>query len=403
MAANICTGCGFQRDGEVQGTYCPRCGTLFEAGPDLSGNKDWTALDPSLTPAAATDRSPKFHTLQFLGTAREYFRIWVVNTCLTIVTVGIYAAWAKVRTRQYFYINTRLTDHPFHFLGRPTAILKGNIILGAGFLIYLVARGIDPVHAGTIFSLFYLVLPYLVYKSLRFNTRYSAFRNVRFGFQGTAGESYLVYLLLPFLIPFTLAAIVPYWEFRRKKYLFDNLTFGTTRARFSGKPGYFYRTYIKIALIPVAVIFLLAMGAVFIIPVMGRFLPMHRAAPQWSFMVIPVIFSAVPLFIITIVQQALYVHVTNYCWGETRMGDLRFQSTLKVWPLIWIRLSNIVAVLFTAGLLIPWAKIRRFKYVADHFTVISEETLDVFSAASEPEVNALGDAATDFFDIGFGL
>lgn len=35
----------------------------------------------------------------FTGSAGEYFRIWIVNIALSIVTLGIYSAWAKVRTK----------------------------------------------------------------------------------------------------------------------------------------------------------------------------------------------------------------------------------------------------------------------------------------------------------------
>lgn len=46
----------------------------------------------------------------FTGTGSEYFRIWIVNLLLSIVTLGIYSAWAKVRRMKYFYRNTRLND-----------------------------------------------------------------------------------------------------------------------------------------------------------------------------------------------------------------------------------------------------------------------------------------------------
>ncbi|HEX8601991.1 MAG TPA: DUF898 family protein, partial [Pseudoduganella sp.] len=39
---------------------------------------------------------------EFTATGGEYFRIWIVNLLLTIVTLGIYSAWAKVRRNQYF-------------------------------------------------------------------------------------------------------------------------------------------------------------------------------------------------------------------------------------------------------------------------------------------------------------
>ena len=35
--------------------------------------------------------------LEFRGNGYEYFRIWIVNILLTIMTLGIYSAWAKVR------------------------------------------------------------------------------------------------------------------------------------------------------------------------------------------------------------------------------------------------------------------------------------------------------------------
>jgi uncharacterized membrane protein YjgN (DUF898 family) len=54
--------------------------------------------------------------LRFTGQAGEYFRIWIVNVCLSIVTLGIYSAWAKVRRKRYFYGNTLLKDAAFEYL-----------------------------------------------------------------------------------------------------------------------------------------------------------------------------------------------------------------------------------------------------------------------------------------------
>ena len=46
--------------------------------------------------------------LQFTGKAGEYFKIWIVNLCLSVLTLGIYSAWAKVRRKRYFYGSTLL-------------------------------------------------------------------------------------------------------------------------------------------------------------------------------------------------------------------------------------------------------------------------------------------------------
>ena len=40
--------------------------------------------------------------LSFNGSGMEYFKIWIVNVLLTIITLGLYHPWAKVRNHRYF-------------------------------------------------------------------------------------------------------------------------------------------------------------------------------------------------------------------------------------------------------------------------------------------------------------
>jgi len=70
----------------------------------------------------------KKESIQFSGLAQEYFSIWIVNLFFTVVTLGIYSAWAKVRNKRYFYGHTRVHKHNFEYLATPTQILKGRII-----------------------------------------------------------------------------------------------------------------------------------------------------------------------------------------------------------------------------------------------------------------------------------
>ncbi|MBW1865812.1 MAG: DUF898 family protein [Deltaproteobacteria bacterium] len=35
---------------------------------------------------------------EFSGSGSEYFKIWLVNIILSVITIGIYSAWAKVRS-----------------------------------------------------------------------------------------------------------------------------------------------------------------------------------------------------------------------------------------------------------------------------------------------------------------
>src|SRR5438105_15668074 len=113
--------------------------------------------------SAASDIVP----LRFTGRAGEYFRIWIVNICLSIVTLGIYSAWAKVRRKRYFYGNTLLGDSAFEYLADPKAILKGRV------LVLVIWAGLSMVQnygvPGVIGLASRIFVPELVISAARFN------------------------------------------------------------------------------------------------------------------------------------------------------------------------------------------------------------------------------------------
>ena len=78
--------------------------------------------------------------IRFSGSAGEYFKIWIVNIALTVVTLGIYSPWAKVRKLRYFYTNTSLEDGHFDYHANPKAILYGRLI-AVGMLVIYYATG----------------------------------------------------------------------------------------------------------------------------------------------------------------------------------------------------------------------------------------------------------------------
>jgi hypothetical protein len=193
------------------------------------------------------------YVFRFRGTAGEYFRIWIVNLFLTVITLGVYAAWAKVRTRRYIWANIDLAGHPFTFHGKPAAILRGNVIIAVLFTAYIAMERFDPAFAGVLFVVFTFVFPFLVCKSLRFNAHNTSYRNIRFHFQGSLRESYETYLLFAGIVPFTLFIFFPAWQFYKKRFFFNNLAYGTTESSFDGRKGSFYKAYLLATVLGVAV------------------------------------------------------------------------------------------------------------------------------------------------------
>ena len=156
-------------------------------------------------PASASVTTPTDYPVRFVGTGSEYFRIWIVNLLLTIVTFGIYSAWAKVRRLKYMYRNTQIAESSFDYHGSPIAILKGRLIA----LVLLIAYNFSfefSLIAGVItLTLLAAIFPWLIRQSLRFRARYSSYRGIHFQFIGGLTEIYLIAApLIFFIVPFAL-------------------------------------------------------------------------------------------------------------------------------------------------------------------------------------------------------
>src|ERR1041384_3817097 len=80
----------------------------------------------------------------FTGNASEYFGIWIVNVLLTIVTLGIYSAWAKVRRNRYFYGNTVIADRAFEYHATGKQIFIGRLIVVGFFIVTNILTTIFP-------------------------------------------------------------------------------------------------------------------------------------------------------------------------------------------------------------------------------------------------------------------
>ncbi len=341
------------------------------------------------------------YAFRFTATAGEYFRIWIVNLFLTVITLGVYAAWAKVRTRRYIWANINLAGHPFTFHGRPVAILRGNVIIAALFIAYVAMDRFEPSFTGILVILFAFVFPFLVIKSLRFNAHNTSYRNIRFHFLGTLRESYETYLLFAGIIPFTLFLFFPAWQFYKKRFFFNNLAYGTTESSFAGRKGPFYKAYFLAVILGFVVFVGLASLAAFGI---------HRlttgSAVEWG--PLKVIYSLFFTYllgaaILYTLQAFVYSITMNHCWERTQLGEVRFVSTFKARRLLFIRITNMAAIFCSLGLLIPWARIRRTRYIVENLAVVTARGFDGFASRDASDTTAVGDAATDFVDIEIGL
>lgn len=343
-------------------------------------------------------RSERF---TFTGSGSEYFRIWIVNLLLTIVTIGIYSAWAKVRRTRYFYDSTRVAGSSFEYHGNPVAILKGRLVAVAFFAAYNVAFSISSLLGFAMLGILVLVMPWLLWKSMQFKLYNSSYRGIRFGFRGTLGKVYFVFLLLPIFAMFTLYLLAPFAHQRLKKFQHGESRFGATHFSFHAGPGKFYKTYLIgffILFTGVAAIgfaFGGAMAGLFAAGVGKKADPATFAAAMvFIFALYTWIFLCFPLFL-TMIQ--------NLIWNNTRLAGHQFSSEMKWTRMTFIMVTNIIGIILTLGLFIPFAQIRSMKYRVESMSLMPNDSLDNFIADSKEKVSATGEGMADLLDFDLSL
>ena len=193
----------------------------------------------------------KITPIIFKGKASEYFGIWIVNLLLSLVTLGVYSAWAKVRRKKYFYNNTLIDNVGFDYHANPIAILKGRIIALILFALYVYGKGSSPILAGILVLLFFVFLPWLIVRGSIFNSRNTSHRGLRFDFVGTVNKAARVFIGLPMLTIFTLGLIWPYIAHEKSQFLMSNHRFGLSQFEMRRVVKGFYKIYLIVFLLPV--------------------------------------------------------------------------------------------------------------------------------------------------------
>jgi uncharacterized membrane protein YjgN (DUF898 family) len=391
---------------------------------------DTTGLEEA-GPQAATPAAPaaaRRCRLRFTGTGKEYFGIWIVNLLLTIATLGIYSAWAKVRKMQYFYRNTRLDGSVFDYHGNPVAILKGRLLALAIVAVYQFALPLLGVFGLIPFLAVMAAVPWLLDQSYRFRLHNSSYRGLRLRFAAPLWQAYLIFgvPLLLLLMPAALIAsglgadpqqprfglafmllgagylalglLWPYLHFSLKRWQHRHAFYGTAATDFLAGAGSFYGPYLVAAILMVGVVAVWAViGAAF-----GSAAAGHARSHGWTGVAMAwALLSYVPLLSIA---PFISARIQNTVWYGTRVGDVGFSSEVRAGRLIAITLSNLLMIVVTLGLLIPFAVMRLMKYKIESIEVLDADAMQRFeSQAGEAPVGATGEGAMDVMDLDFGL
>jgi uncharacterized membrane protein YjgN (DUF898 family) len=372
--------------------------------------------------------------IRFTGSGSEYFRIWIVNLLLVLVTLGLYFPWAKVRRLRYFYGNTLVAGEPLGFHGNPKKMFKGFVLVGVLFGLYSVAGNFSPT-AGLIAFLIVVVLwPALFKSAMQFRMANTSWRGLQFRFCGTLAGAYRA--SIPLFVPgilivclhvlqlgaaitpttfgLALGAILlatlllaPWLLWNLKKFQHNNYAFTSLQTSFRASPGSFYRIGFQAIGIGILAVFsgvvVMAIcawlgGVNFDTNAIAKKNPLHIA-----FIVIAGTTVAY-LAVFLVIKPFAVSRTQNLVWTQTGNASFRFVSMLSFKSLLWMTLKNWVLIVFTLGLYWPFASIALTRLRVESVSVITSVEVDTLvSQIKATEGEAAGDAAGDFFELDVGL
>jgi uncharacterized membrane protein YjgN (DUF898 family) len=346
-----------------------------------------TAAETSAASAASvapTSAPLRRLSLRFTGAGAEYFRIWIVNLALSFLTLGVYSAWAKVRTQQYFYRHTWLEGSSFEYLADPRQILKGRSLLVLLLALAFALQAVFPLASVPLVLLLAVLTPWAVVLSMGFRARNSAYRNVTFGFSCSLGHAYRVYMLGYWMLLLTCGFFHPTVRWQRAQLVVESTRYGSEPLRWNTSSESYYGCYVKTLLLGLPAVLLSIWPPSFGLgtPVWGR----------W--------FASALFLVPTVYMRARF---ENLLYGGIVLGPHSLSSRQELMPLLGIYATNSVAVLATLGLAIPWAKVRLARYRIERLMLHARGELDVQADSGASIHGGYGDAAVDLGGVDLGL
>ncbi|HBP87329.1 MAG TPA: YjgN family protein [Nitrospirales bacterium] len=353
-----------------------------------------------------SDLSPNHHPI-FWGRGRTLFGIFLVNTFLTLITLGLYSFWGRVRIRQFLSSQTSFARARFSYHGTPQELLKGwsKALLVFGFpyaflnfvplLWNQIPTWIPNALAGTMVLCF---IPIAVVGSNRYRLSRTSLGTIRFSFRGHVNKYMKIWVIGTLLTLLTAGIYYPFFENARRKFLVAHSYFGNRPFTYTGTGSGLLRIYAKaLAFTGLIVIVLIGISAG------PDGLPgvIHWPSENWQDLFFNSMFIT---GLLTLILPWFYLQVAKqrYQWNHSDFGDAHFQFSASTWNLMELRITNFLLLILTFGLAWPWVQVRNLQFLYYHlnlqgpldFQRIQQEALDA---------SPTGEELAGYFDAGFDL
>ena len=434
----VCQSCS--HDNRDQARFCGRCGGPLNeqasAQAPPAQRQQHNLDESSPTPPVGTHAQDN-HRLSWHGSILSLLGIFVVNLLLTLLTLGLYRFWAKVRVRRYLLSQIEFEADRFAYHGQGKELLMG-------FLKVLVVFGIPYALLGSIpvvlpqnpttqlivallsLALGFIFVPIATVGVRRYRLSRTSWRGIRFSFRGTPSAFLKLVLKGSLFSLVTLGAYYPWFMIERQRFLVSHSYCGNHAFQFDGRGRDLWQSYMLLfaaILLAIPVVIMLSrlpssiLAGLFLIPVWGL---------AWR----DVMSSPVPAILLSLLSAVLYVLLFSlnsqllafllivplvgacwlwfsvkkqrYLWDHTSILSARFHSTVTADGLLFLRLQNILLLIASLGLAWPWVSVRTLQFVFAHLHLAGQ--LDLSSIQQEAQsVPTTGAGFLSFLDTDLDL
>lgn len=372
------------------------------------------------------------YPIEFTGSGGEYFRVWIVNVLLTVVTLGFYTPLARRRTAQYFYGHTLVAGSPLEFTAQTKRMMLGFVLFVVLYVAFKVAAETGQDAAAGVMMLGGAALaPYFWASAMRFRFNATRWRGVRLQFSAGWGQVYragvpvfaiaLVWFAAFLLIdtygvaddkpdPFRIlgivlgAMVVSVLFVIRLEYNYKSLM--VERGRIGGQAGRWkpqFGDFVRIWLATLGVFLLVMVGVVAgLAAAFGGSIALLQGQRPDGIMAI---FVFIALGIATIFLLIL-ASAPARAYREARMFQLvwnnigvskvaRFKCDLRPWGFVGLRVKNMILTMLTLGFYRPFARISEYRAKSQSVTLHVKGGLEQLAGQLAREENAVGDALAD--------
>ncbi|MBT3786966.1 MAG: DUF898 domain-containing protein [Alphaproteobacteria bacterium] len=375
--------------------------------------------NPSASGRNIVQGSSEFH-----GLSREIIWLVIKNFLLNIVTLGFYRFWARTNVRRYLWEKMHVFGSPLEYTGTGKELFLGFLMiilvvfLPVAVLNVLLSMLGSPMISGlfsfVIALLFFYLIGVATYRARRYRLSRTRWRSIRAGQTGK-GWTYGLWQLLLNTLMLLFALILPYKNLKLWQIKMQNTHLGDRFFVFD-RDGAARQTlvtlYLSYAVVAIVVVIVYALPFVAVAMMLGLEVfngTMSEAQIQAHVELNLQNNSGLLTMFGMVWPVSLIVFAIGMAWyklKETRMlvaltsfEDLKISFDATLLSFFWLFLGNILIVLLTLGIGLPFTQVRFARFLANHTNIEGQLDLGVINQSADDDLTS-GEGLAEAFDMG---